>query len=350
MPTFQPLKNGHIQARVRRKGKDESQVFLTMAEARIWAKKTEKLIDKSTAGSGGVNAQTYTVGDAVAFYYEDHIASKKSAAEYRYVFSNLPNSLVRERLVLLTRDTVRAWVDDMKKAGLNPATIARRVGCVRAAVNYATRHELALDGIPNPFKWAKLPALPKSSTRTRTATDEELDEFYNRIGKRSKHLKDYIFLAIETASRRGELVKLKWADIDFKKSTARLEDTKNGEARDVPLSPFALKILTDRKTARGRGEYVFTSTREVANMGHIQPATISRAFRRVRDEIEKEKGHSLNLRLHDLRHTAATRWSEDFQNAFDLQTITGHKDIRSLSRYINKDAQRIARRMKELNK
>jgi integrase len=350
MPTFQTLKNGHIQARVRRKGKDESQVFMNLADAKAWAKKTEKLIDKSTAGAGSVNAQTYTVGDAVAFYFEDHIKDKKSAAEYRYVFVNLPNSLVRERLVLLTRDTVRAWVDDMKKADLNPATISRRVGCVRAAVNYATKHEAGLDGIPNPFKGAKLPPLLKSSSRTRTATDEELDEFYKRIGKRSKHLKDYIFLAIETASRRGELVKLKWADIDFKKSTARLEDTKNGEARDVPLSPLALKILTERKAARGRGEFVFTSQREEADRGHIQPATISRAFRRVRDEIEKEKGYSLNLRLHDLRHTAATRWSEDFQNAFDLQAITGHKDIRSLARYVNKKAEQIAERMKELKK
>ncbi|MDI9330816.1 MAG: site-specific integrase [Alphaproteobacteria bacterium] len=157
-----------------------------------------------------------------------------------------------------------------------------------------------------------------------------------------------MFLAIETASRRGELVKLKWADIDFNKSIARLEDTKNGEARDVPLSPLALKILTERKGARGRGEYVFTSQREAAENGHIQPATISRAFRRVRDEIEKEKGHALNLRLHDLRHTAATRWSDDFKNPFDLQAITGHKDIRSLARYVNNKAEQIAAQMKKI--
>lgn len=350
MPTFQALAKGHVQARIRRKGKDESQVFLSLAEAKTWAKKTEKLIDKSAAGSGSVNAQTYTVGDAVAFYFEDHIQDKKSAEEYRYVFANLPNFLVRERLVLLTRETVRSWVDEMKKAKLNPATIARRVGCVRAAVNYSTKHETNLDGIPNPFKGAKLPPLLKSSMRERIATDEELDEFYKRIGKRSKHLKDYIFLAIETASRRGELVKLKWADVNFKKSIARLRDTKNGESRDAPLSPLALKILTERKVTRGRGEYVFTTQVKETEEGHIQPATISRAFRRVRDKIEKEKGHSLNLRLHDLRHTSATRWSEDFKSPFDLQKITGHKDIRSLARYVNKKAEQIAERMKEIKK
>lgn len=351
MASFQTLKNGHVQARVRRKGKHESQTFLTLADAKAWAKKEEKRIDSAIAGRSDINAQTYTVGDAVAFYFEEHIQHKKSATEYKYIFSNLPNYIVRERLAVATRDTAKRWIAEMVKTKLNPATVARRVGAVRAGINYATQQKAALHNMPNPYKGLKLPALPRSANRTRTATDEELNEFYKRIGKRSKHLMDYIVLALETATRRGELITLKWEDVDFKKSIAHLHDTKNGEARDVPLSELALQVLKARREKQKRAVYVFTSQAQSAEGGHIQPAAISRAFRRVRDEIEKEKGERLNLRLHDLRHTSATRWHQDgFKNPIDLMSITGHKDIRSLARYVNNKAEEIAQQMRDQRK
>jgi integrase len=194
-----------------------------------------------------------------------------------------------------------------------------------------------------------LPRITKPN-RDVIATDDQLNDFYRRITKRNKHLMDYIMLAIETACRRGELITLKWANVEFNRKIAHLYDTKNGEARDVPLSPHALDILQNRRTLRQQGDYVFTS--QVAKMrgDHIKPATISRAFRRVRDEIEKDTGVRLDLRLHDLRHTSATMWSKDVKNIFKLQKITGHKSIKSLARYVNHQSEDIAEDMAKIQK
>ena len=345
MSAIQTLKNGNFQARVRKKGKDSSQVFSSLADAKAWAKKEEARIEKAISGrEGSINVNTFTVGEALLLFFENHAKDLKSATEVRIVLEKLPNFLIRERLNSMTREAPARWLEDMKE--LNPATIHRRVGIIRAGVNYCIKHEPGLSGVVNVFSSLKLPKLLSSSSRERIATDEELKALKAHTGTRSKFLADFLELATETACRRGELVTLKFSNVDFSRSIARLFDTKNGEDRDVPLSERAIEILKKRK-AEANSDYVFSSSQKSANGRHIQPASISLAFRRVREKIEKETGMVMDLRLHDIRHTSATKWSKDF-DIFELKKITGHKDIRSLQRYVNPPAVDIAQKMKGL--
>jgi integrase len=307
-----------------------------MADAKRWAKSEEARTEKRLSGYTETNPTTYTIGDCLALWWEHKQKGKRGAETSRYVILALPDFLIRERLASAERDTIQRWVDDMAKT-LNPSTVKKRVGMLSASVNFAIAYEAkALGGIPNPCTGLILPALLSTSKRNRIAGAEELAQFHALISKRNEHLGDYITLAVHTACRRGELARLRWGAVDFKKAELHLTeaDTKTGEARTVPLTKTAVDVLKQRRVRHPQGSFVFQGKDKSVDKP-VDPHSLTTAFRRVREQIEAETGEPLNLRPHDLRHTSATRWAKEYESAFELMAITGHKDIRSLDRYVH---------------
>lgn len=127
--------------------------------------------------------------------------------------------------------------------------------------------------------------------------------------------------AIETAMRRGEMLKLQWSHTHLDKGYLDLPSsiTKNRKPRLVPLSPRALRILA---TQPRTGETVFDTNVNTVKLG------FKRAF---------ERAGCVDLRLHDLRHEATSRLFErtDLRET-EIGYVTGHTDPRMLQRYYNK--------------
>ncbi len=128
--------------------------------------------------------------------------------------------------------------------------------------------------------------------------------------------------ALETAMRRGEIVKLRWEDVhlDYKVGYVELPAsiTKNGSSRIIPLTLRARRILLTQPRA---SETVFSTNENIIKL----------AYRRLR-EITGLK----DLRLHDLRHEATSRFFERTDlRAEEIGLVTGHKDRRMLMRYYN---------------
>jgi integrase len=127
--------------------------------------------------------------------------------------------------------------------------------------------------------------------------------------------------------RRGELLSLTWEHVHTEKRYVHLPDTKNGETRDVPLSPMALELL--RELPRNfRGDQVVFP---------LHYEALKSAWRRActRTSIT-------NLRFHDLRHEATSRFFEKGLNVMEVAAITGHKDLRMLQRYTHLRAEDLA--------
>ena len=136
-------------------------------------------------------------------------------------------------------------------------------------------------------------------------------------------------MAIERAMRRGELLKLEWKNINFTDRTAYLPTTKNAFLRTIPLSTIAiqeLKIIP-----------VYIS-------GRVFPLSEA-ALRGLWCRTMKRMGLE-NLRLHDLRHEATTRFFELGLNVMEVSTITGHKDLRMFKRYTHTRASEIALKLR----
>ena len=130
-----------------------------------------------------------------------------------------------------------------------------------------------------------------------------------------------VSFAIETAMRRGEMVKLRWKHVHLQQGYLELPAsiTKNRKPRIVPLTARAMRILATQPRC---GESVFDTN---AN-------TVKLAFRRARERVG-----CVDLRVHDLRHEGTSRLFEKTDlRANEIGHVTGHTDPRMLERYYNK--------------
>jgi len=175
----------------------------------------------------------------------------------------------------------------------------------------------------NPVRDIKLPRDRRLQAGEETRLLEACREAHN------PWLLPVVQLALETAMRQGELIRLRWEHIDLNRRTAHLPDTKNGESRTVPLSTTAVRVL--RTLPRSLHGQTFPGvTTEAIKRAYI------RAVRRAGIE---------NLRFHDLRHEATTRLFEKGLNIMEVASITGHKDLRMLRRYTHLKAEDLARKL-----
>lgn len=127
--------------------------------------------------------------------------------------------------------------------------------------------------------------------------------------------------------RRGEILNLKWSNIDFSQGFIELLETKSGKSRKIPISSTLKETL---QSIDKTSEYVFINPRT------NEPYTdLKKSFHTV---IEKAK--IKNFRFHDLRHTVATRLVEKNIDLFVVQDILGHSKITTTQRYAHPVPQR----------
>ena len=115
--------------------------------------------------------------------------------------------------------------------------------------------------------------------------------------------------------RRSEILSLRWANVSMRKRVAQLVDTKNGTARHVPLSMDAISVL---KGLPQETACVFDTT--------------DTAIRLAWPRLTKRAGIQ-DLRFHDLRHEAVSRFFEQGLTSSEVASISGHKDPRMLAKY-----------------
>ena len=105
---------------------------------------------------------------------------------------------------------------------------------------------------------------------------------------------------------------------------------KDGDSRDVPLSPVALELLRDLLRNKTPDQLVFP----------IHYEALKSAWRRT-----CSRAGIIDLRFHDLRHEATSRFFEKGLNVMEVAAITGHKDLRMLQRYTHLRAEDLARKL-----
>jgi integrase len=346
------IKRGErYQVKIRKKGYDPvSGTFRTRREAEAWMIEQEAAMNAGTFTPLG-EARTTTLREALDRYESEITPRKKGAVQEKSVLRKLREWKVAARPLATIRSAdVAAWRDQQKKY-YAPKTIANEMGTLSHVFNIA-RREWGMEGLRNPVDNVEKPVVRNARTRriealehtdedrARGATQDELATIKQETS--SETLPAIITLAVETAARRGELIKLRWEDVDLKNRTVFLGDTKNGEDREVPLSPTAIETL--RTLPRNLNGKVFDVTRD----------SVTRAFTRARDrardayvkackDLGKQPSPSylVDLHFHDLRHEATTRLASIFP-MHELAKITGHKDPRMLMRYYHPKASDLA--------
>jgi integrase len=188
--------------------------------------------------------------------------------------------------------------------------------------------------IADPMKEVRRP--PDNPPRDRLISDKEIEKITLALGYQeglpvalpSQRVAVAFLLAIETAMRSGEMLGLTSDTVDFEAQVAHLPLTKNGGARDVPLSMRALELLRMLPKVDD-GKPLFA----------LSAASRDALFRKA-----KEKAGIADLTFHDTRHEAITRLAKKLQ-PLDLARMTGHTNLQELLTYYNESARDIARRL-----
>lgn len=327
MPSIRKLPNGRWIAQVRRVGHESrSKTFDTLTTARDWAYREESSLQSQSASKRadiGLHA-------LLEWFDRTQVPRYRSQATALGITRTLRRYLPDIALNRLSVLHVGGYRDRRLNEGLSPASVTRELNLLSRAVSLAVS-ELGADLTNNPAQAVRRPQA--QNLRDRRPTQAELDALRQAVRQEGSELGLVITLAITTGMRQGELFKLRIENIDLRKRTALLPHTKNGESRLVPLSPGALQAIEMLSKARTQGALI---TQWSTQSG------LKQAWRRAC----KAAGIS-NLRFHDLRHEAASRFFELGLNQFQVASITGHKTLQMLKRYTHLRAEDLARVLEE---
>lgn len=153
-----------------------------------------------------------------------------------------------------------------------------------------------------------------------------------------------IRLALATAMRVGEIQRLRRRDVDLKRRTALLRDTKNNQSRTVPLSAEAAQVLRtalDNPVRPIECDLVFFG--EPGRDGVRRGFQYSPGWKRA----TRDAG-IVDLRFHDLRHEAVSRLVELGLGDQEVAAISGHRSMQMLQRYTHLRAEDLVKRLDAL--
>lgn len=180
----------------------------------------------------------------------------------------------------------------------------------------------------NPVKDVRKPKPPQGRDRRLLPREERLILRY-AMNHSNPELFSLVVLAVETAMRQGELLKLSWEHINLRNQIAHLPDTKNGTKRDVPLSLRARDALTRLGVQKQGSVFNYTSNGFKSTW----------RFMLIRLGIQ-------DLHFHDLRHEACSRLMElGTLDIMEVASISGHKSLAMLKRYTHLRASRLVRKL-----
>lgn len=315
------------QARVSRKGEQSLvKTFQTKEDAEKWARSIEVEWDKGTY-QNTYQAQKTSFGELIERYIREVTPLMRGAkADTIRLKAILRRPIAKVNVLLLNSSRIAKYRDE-RLTEIAPSTVVRELAYFSSIINHA-RREWGIN-ITNPVQSIRKPAQPQGRNRVLSYDEEQiLLHACEPKANRNIYTKPFVILALETAMRRGEILGLRWEDIDYSKRTAFLQVTKNGESRTVPLSTRAVETL---------------QALPISNDGRVLPinfAALETNFKRARDRAELK-----NLRIHDLRHTAVTRLAEKLPNLIELSAVSGHKSLAMLKRYYHPRAEDIAKKL-----
>ena len=319
-------RNGKWRVEIRKIGsKGIHKSFIVKDEAIRFARETEVKIEKGLYQDLTL-AKTTTLKDVLAQYRDRVSINKKGYDQERYKINKIIRSDISDKtLSQLTPIVLFEFIEQQKKL-YTASTINKSITIINLALNFAERF-LGISLNKNPLKFIKRLKEAQFVGQVIEPHEETLLLKHAEFSK-LYWLKAAIILGIDCGLRRGEILKLKAEDINYKNNTAVLKDTKNGETREIGLSSRAIKELKKLP---------------VSIDGKLFPCKRSDTFTFYYNQLKRWSG--VKKRFHDTRHTFASRSTTSGWSITEIAAQGGWKQLQVLKRYTHIKAEYLAKKM-----
>jgi site-specific recombinase XerD len=270
-----------------------------------------------------VEAKKHTFDELMKKFMSEYAVKKEVSTQMRYVSArnNLRKCFHDMTLADIKPRTISSYVDSRKREGAKVATINRELGLLSKAFNLALKQwEWCTE---NPC--SRIQREPENNRIDRWLTqEEEAALLKGGQGYLNGQLVEIIVLALNTGMRQGELLSLKWTDVDLFRKVVSVRKTKNKEPKVIPLNKAAYEMLLEKSRVVNISGYVFATQ----NGTMISRWNLRREFMNA-----LAKAEITGFRFHDLRHTFATKLVQAGIDLYRVARLLGHRDITSTQRY-----------------
>ena len=224
--------------------------------------------------------------------------------------------LASKPIIDITKDDITLGLRGLPET-LSNTTINKYKGVVSVVFSYALRE---YDLPDNPVRYIR--SLPEERGRTRFLSNTERSTLFKAC-RSSQWPKLYliVLMAITTGSRRGELLNLRWDDIDYDRQTAYVQTSKNGQPRILPLTNEVMIELNKFKDQEP--QLIFNS-----EIKTNKPYEFYKLWKKALAQAQIE-----DFRFHDLRHTTASYLAQSGASLLEISDVLGHKQIQMTKRY-----------------
>jgi integrase len=319
------------RARVRIKGfPPQSAAFERLTDARRWAQQTEAAVREGRHFKN-IEAKKHTVAELIDRYVDGVLPQKKrnsrgtQRAQLRWWKVQIGARLLSDitpAVLAECRDRLASTATG-REVPRSPSTVVRYIAVLSHAFSMAVKEWGWMD--ENPMRKVTKPKEPRG--RVRFLADDERERLL--VACRDApcpHLYPVVVLALSTGMRHGEIMNLRWTDVDIVRGRIILQETKNGERRNVPLTGHALEEIEKiSELRRIDTSLLFPNT----NSGEqTRPYEIRKSWNKALKVAEVE-----NFRFHDLRHSTASYLAMGGASLSEIAELLGHKTLQMTKRY-----------------
>jgi len=317
-----------FQVQIRRKGfRTIVKSFDTRTQAQKWARGIERKLDMGDF-SDYSEAGKLTLGDLLLRYKaENKHRRKKDWQNEEYKIKYILNDTISDTNCLKLSTKHLTEFRERRLMTVGGSTFNKDLSFISSVIQVAI-NDWGIYFPSNPCRAMKREKEPKP--RTRVLEDSEQKELLEACALvENPYIKPMVQFSIETAVRQGELLKIKYNNINFRNRTLLLSDTKNGEDRTIPLSEKAFLILQSQPRQLDRSVFPMT--------------------KRKTDYWWKEalgKTKIKGFRWHDLRRHACTLLFEKGLSVPEVQLMSGHLDPKVLlNTYVKLDPAKLVKKL-----
>ena len=323
------------RVKVRIKGfPPETATFERLNDAKTWASKTETDIK---AGRHFGQSKRHTFDDLVD-EYKPFAKDPQRLDYWRGVFGKdrldtiTASRISKQRDKLLQEETQNFATPstgdpekDAKrvKSKRSGPTVNRYLAALSVCLTYAVKTLQWIER--NPCE--RITKMPENRGRVRFLSDSERDRLLSACRQSSNpDLYIAVLLSLSTGAREGEIMTLRWNQIDFNRQVITLHKSKNGERRSLPFVGTALALLQSRSKVRNLiDDRLFPPK---ARAKKAECLDLHAPWVKARKAAQLDDFH-----WHDLRHTAASYLAMSGVSLVEIAKILGHRTLHMVARY-----------------